>query len=38
MGQTKIVNRLDNLQKDMNYIKEHIEDTTLTEKDLKSIQ
>jgi len=43
MGQIKvdaeeIMSRLKKLQKDVNYIKEYIEDVTLTEDDLRSIE
>lgn len=34
----EIVTRLARLQEDMNYVKEHIDDLTLTEDDLESIK
>jgi len=34
----KMMAKLSKLQADMDYVKEHIEDTTLTDDDLKSIK
>ncbi|PIO08637.1 hypothetical protein COU59_00830 [Candidatus Pacearchaeota archaeon CG10_big_fil_rev_8_21_14_0_10_34_12] len=34
----EVISRLVKLQNDINYLKEHIEDVTLTEDDLKSIE
>jgi len=34
----EIMAKLTRLQKDMNYVREHIEDITLTEDDLESIE
>ncbi len=37
MNSSEIMTRLAKIQSDMNYIKEHIEDVTLTEEDVVSI-
>mgnify|MGYP001575725961 CR=1 FL=1 len=38
INEKEIITRLARLQTDMNYVREHIEDITLTEDDLESIK